>query len=42
MRAMGENARETYEARFTPERNYARLLEIYEHAVAGIDVKVAV
>jgi len=42
MRVMGENARETYEARFTPERNYARLLEIYEHAVAGIDVKVAV
>jgi len=42
MRAMGENARETYEARFTPERNYARLLEIYEHAIAGIDVKVAV
>jgi glycosyltransferase involved in cell wall biosynthesis len=42
MRAMGENARETYEARFTSERNYARLMEIYENAVAGIEVKVAV
>lgn len=29
MRAMGERAREIYEKRFTPEKNYAQLMAIY-------------
>ena len=33
MRTMGENARREYEARYTPERNYAMLMEIYSQAV---------
>jgi glycosyltransferase involved in cell wall biosynthesis len=42
MRVMGENARETYEAKFTPDRNYARLMEIYEDAAAETKIKAAV
>lgn len=41
MRVMGENARETYESKFTPERNYARLMEIYEDA-AESELRAAV
>lgn len=33
MRRMGENARRTYEAKYTPERNYALLMDIYEQAI---------
>jgi glycosyltransferase involved in cell wall biosynthesis len=32
MREMGRHARQVYEARYTPERNHDRLLEIYEQA----------
>ncbi|HKU70841.1 MAG TPA: glycosyltransferase family 4 protein [Burkholderiales bacterium] len=42
MRVMGENARETYESKFTPDRNYARLMEIYEDAAAEINIRAAV
>jgi glycosyltransferase involved in cell wall biosynthesis len=42
MRAMGENARRTYEGRFTPERNYAQLAAIYEDAIAGDGLRAAV
>ncbi|HEY4301721.1 MAG TPA: glycosyltransferase family 4 protein [Candidatus Didemnitutus sp.] len=42
MRVMGENARETYESKFTPDRNYARLMEIYEDAAAELSVRAAV
>jgi hypothetical protein len=42
MRAMGDKARVSYEAKFTPDRNYARLMEIYEEAIADLATKVAV
>ena len=42
MRAMGEHAREVYEQRFTPEKNYARLMEIYRDAIAGERLEAAV
>ncbi|MBI3916641.1 MAG: glycosyltransferase family 4 protein [Betaproteobacteria bacterium] len=42
MRLMGENARATYEARFTADRNYAQLMAIYEDAMAAARLKVAV
>jgi glycosyltransferase involved in cell wall biosynthesis len=34
MTAMGREARAEYESRYTPERNYQRLMAIYERAVA--------
>ena len=42
MRVMGENARATYEARFTADRNYAQLMAIYADAIAAARLKVAV
>ncbi len=33
MRRMGENARREYEAKYTPERNYELLMDIYRHAI---------
>jgi glycosyltransferase involved in cell wall biosynthesis len=33
LRAMGRNARREYESRYTPERNLAMLLEVYEAAL---------
>jgi glycosyltransferase involved in cell wall biosynthesis len=30
---IGRNARKTYEALYTPERNYQLLLDIYNHAI---------
>jgi len=42
MRAMGENARAVYEARFTSRENYGRLIAIYEEALAAVRLKVAV
>ena len=33
MRAMGHNARREYESRYTPERNLAMLLEVYDTAL---------
>jgi glycosyltransferase involved in cell wall biosynthesis len=42
MRAMGENARAVYEARFTSRENYGRLIAIYEDALAAVRLKVAV
>jgi len=30
---MGANARAEYEARYTPERNYELLMDIYEQAI---------
>jgi glycosyltransferase involved in cell wall biosynthesis len=41
MRAMGERAREVYEQRFTPERNYAQLMAIYQDAIAGDQLEAA-
>jgi glycosyltransferase involved in cell wall biosynthesis len=32
IRTMGENARKEYESKYTAEKNYPRLMEIYEHA----------
>lgn len=37
MRRMGENARMTYEARYTPERNYDLLMDIYQQAIHHSD-----
>jgi len=34
MDAMGREAQSEYEARYTPERNYSRLIEIYNNARA--------
>ena len=31
---MGENARREYEEKYTPERNYEMLMDIYEQAIA--------
>jgi glycosyltransferase involved in cell wall biosynthesis len=42
MRAMGDEARECYERRFTSERNYAELMAIYEDAMASASLRVAV
>ena len=42
MRAMGEHAREVYESRFTPGKNYAQLMAIYEDAIAGEKLRAAV
>jgi glycosyltransferase involved in cell wall biosynthesis len=42
MRAMGNNARARYESAFTPEKNYERLLAIYEDALTPARLKVAV
>jgi glycosyltransferase involved in cell wall biosynthesis len=42
MRAMGDEARERYESRFTSERNYAELMAIYEDAIASAHLRVAV
>jgi len=41
-RAMGDEARECYEERFTSERNYAELMAIYEDAIASASLRVAV
>ncbi|MBI1942059.1 MAG: glycosyltransferase family 4 protein [Betaproteobacteria bacterium] len=35
MRAMGANARAEYEARFTPQRNYEQLMDIYADALSA-------
>ena len=35
MREMGEAARQEYENKYTAEKNYPRLMEIYQHAVAS-------
>jgi glycosyltransferase involved in cell wall biosynthesis len=42
MRAMGENARAAYEARFTSQENYQQLMAIYEEAIGAVRLKVAV
>jgi glycosyltransferase involved in cell wall biosynthesis len=34
MRAMGRNARDEYETKYTPDVNYSRLLRIYQDAIA--------
>ena len=36
---MGVNARGVYEVRYTPEKNYQRLLEIYREAIAAVKSK---
>ena len=33
VRVMGEAARREYEAKYTPDANYARLMEIYREAI---------
>lgn len=38
MREMGKEARQEYENKYTAEKNYPILMEIYRHAVAGRDV----
>jgi glycosyltransferase involved in cell wall biosynthesis len=35
MRAMGQNARREFEAKYTAEKNYPQLLEIYQRALQG-------
>jgi glycosyltransferase involved in cell wall biosynthesis len=37
MREMGEEARREYESKYTAERNYLLLMDIYQHAIAGRD-----
>jgi glycosyltransferase involved in cell wall biosynthesis len=37
MKKMGLAARAEYEAKYTPERNYAMLMEIYGEAIAAVD-----
>jgi hypothetical protein len=38
MQEMGKEARQEYENKYTAEKNYPMLIEIYRHAVAGRDV----
>jgi len=33
---MGEEARREYESKYTAEKNYPRLMEIYQHAIASV------
>jgi glycosyltransferase involved in cell wall biosynthesis len=35
MRQMGEEGRREFESKYTAEKNYPRLMEIYQHAIAG-------
>jgi glycosyltransferase involved in cell wall biosynthesis len=35
MRQMGQEARHEYESKYTAEKNYPRLMEIYQHAIAS-------
>lgn len=42
MRAMGENARAQYEARFTSQENHRQLMAIYDDAIAAVRLRVAV
>jgi glycosyltransferase involved in cell wall biosynthesis len=42
MRGMGENARMKYEDHFTPEKNYERLSDIYDDAIAETRLRSAV
>jgi len=41
MREMGANARATYVARFSPQRNYAQLMNIYHDAVDAFHARAA-
>jgi glycosyltransferase involved in cell wall biosynthesis len=36
MRLMGEEGRREYENKYTAEKNYPRLMEIYQHAIASV------
>ena len=38
-RRMGENARRVYEEKYTPERNYQMLMEIYRGVIAEKKVR---
>jgi hypothetical protein len=35
LQTLGSNARYTFEAFYTPERNYALLMDIYRRAIAS-------
>ena len=37
MHEMGKEARREYERKYTAEKNYPRLMEIYQHAIAGTE-----
>ena len=39
MQQMGEEARREYESKYTGEKNYPVLMEIYKHAIAGPDLE---
>jgi glycosyltransferase involved in cell wall biosynthesis len=39
MREMGKQARQEYESKYTSERNFVRLMEIYEEAIASRSLK---
>jgi len=39
MRQMGREARREYECKYTAEKNYPRLMQIYQDAIAGYDVE---
>lgn len=41
MREMGANARAEYEARFTPQRNYEQLMDIYAEALSALRPRAA-
>ena len=40
-RRMGENARQVYEARYTPQSNYASLLNVYNQAAEAVSASTA-
>jgi len=41
MRAMGSHARREFEARYTPDRNYSRLIGIYRQAIESVHTEAA-
>jgi glycosyltransferase involved in cell wall biosynthesis len=41
MRAMSFHARREFEAKYTPDRNYSRLVAIYRQALESVHTEVA-
>jgi glycosyltransferase involved in cell wall biosynthesis len=35
MQEMGREARREYESKYTAEKNYPKLMDIYQHAISG-------
>lgn len=40
MQQMGREARQEYERKYTAEKNYPRLMQIYREAIAGLDLQL--